>query len=317
MRYLLTSLLCFFTLSLTAQEAGCTYQQADNFSPTATVDDGTCVFFCSWQPDSNSDGNVGASDLLDFLSVFGDSDSDGDGVYDTIDDCIDLSACNYQSNPTEVCIYLDAIGVCGGGCESDSDNNGICDCDGSWVAHEGYDYSLVQIGEQCWFAENCRYLPEVFPSSEYSVTEPYHYVYGYEGTDVAAAQATANYETYGVLYNWPAVMTEAICPSGWHIPSDGEFTQLTVFLGGGIVAGGKMKDDVQWDGSNSSGFTGLPGGQNEVTSFDYIGFFGKWWSTSESNESESWYRRVTTGHEEVERLPHTRHYGYSARCLQD
>ena len=55
---------------------------------------------------------------------------------------------------------------------------------------------------------------------------------GYEGTDVAAAKSTANYETYGVLYNWPAVMTEGICPSGWHIPSDEEFTQLTDFLGG-------------------------------------------------------------------------------------
>ena len=151
MRYLLTSLFCVFTMSLTAQEAGCTYQQADNFSPTATVDDGTCVFFvgslcgegtmwnentqtciinvsyCSWQPDSNADGLVGVSDLLDFLSVYGDADSDGDGVYDTIDDCIDISACNYQSNPTEACSYLDAIGVCAGNCLADADGDGTCD----------------------------------------------------------------------------------------------------------------------------------------------------------------------------------------------
>ncbi len=180
MRYLLTSLLCVFTLSLTAQEAGCTYSIANNFSSTSTVDDGTCVFgsglcgegtmwnedtqtciinvsHCSWQPDSNADGLVGVTDLLNFLSVFGDADSDGDGVYDSVDECVDLNACNYQSIPTLACIYLDAIGVCGGECESDSDNNGICDC-GGLVAHEGYDYSTVQIGEQCWFSENCRYL---------------------------------------------------------------------------------------------------------------------------------------------------------------
>ena len=112
---------------------------------------------------------------------------------------------------------------------------------GDLVSHEGYNYSTVQIGEQCWFSENCRYLPVVSPSSAGSETSPYHYVYGYEGTTVSAAQATDNYATYGVLYNWPAVMTEGICPSGWHIPSDEEFTELTDFLGGESVAGGQMQ----------------------------------------------------------------------------
>ena len=100
------------------------------------------------------------------------------------------------------------------------------------IEHQGYSYNTIQIGEQCWFSENCRYLPSVSPSSAGSGNEPYYYVYDYQGTDVGAAKATSNYETYGVLYNWPAVMTEGICPSGWHIPSDGEFTQLTDFLGG-------------------------------------------------------------------------------------
>jgi surface protein len=150
MKYLLTSLFCVLTLSLTAQELGCTYQQADNYSSTATVDDGSCVFecitcgegtilnentqtciinvsYCSWQPDSDADGVVGVSDLLDFLLVYGDADSDGDGVYDTMDDCIDLSACNYQSNPTQACSYLDSIGVCAGNCLADADEDGVCD----------------------------------------------------------------------------------------------------------------------------------------------------------------------------------------------
>ena len=70
---------------------------------------------------------------------------------------------------------------------------------GDNINHEGYNYSTVQIGDQCWFSENCRYLPLVSPSSEGSETSPYYYVYGYEGTDVAAAQTTDNYETYGVL----------------------------------------------------------------------------------------------------------------------
>ena len=116
----------------------------------------------------------------------------------------------------------------------------------------------------------------VSPSSASSETSPYYYVYGYEGTDVTAAQATTNYATYGVLYNWPAVMTEGICPSGWHIPTDEEFTELTDFLGGD--AGGKMKEtgNAHWTGlnidnsSNSSGFTALPGGYRYPGGFYYM-----------------------------------------------
>ena len=193
MRYLLTFLLCVFTLSLTLQ------------SQTLSAD-------------NDGDGCVATSDLMTLLSQFG--------------EC-------YNSSFT---------------------------C-GDFVSHDGYDYSTVLIGEQCWFAENCRYLPEVSPSSEGNETDPYYYVYGYEGTDVAAAMSTSNYATYGVLYNWPAVMTEGICPSGWHIPSDEEFTQLTDFLGGESVAGGKMKEAGydHWNSpntgaTNSSGWTGLPGG---------------------------------------------------------
>tara|TARA_B100000780_G_scaffold117919_1_gene82740 strand:- start:364 stop:1425 length:1062 start_codon:yes stop_codon:yes gene_type:complete len=353
MRYLLTSLLCVLTLSLTAQEAGCTYQEAGNYSSTATVDDGTCVFecitcgegtvlhentqtciisesFCSWQPDSNSDGNVGASDLLAFLSVFGDSDSDGDGVYDTIDDCIDLAACNYQSNPTEACVYIDALGICGGDCLVDADGDGVCDC-GESVTHEGYDYSTVQIGDHCWFAENCRYLPEVSDSSIDSTTEPHYYVYGYEGTDVAAAQATENYATYGALYNWSAVMTEGICPSGWHIPSDGEWQTMEMSLGmseavaaqtgwRGAPVGDYLKSTSGWNsgdnGSNSSGFTGLPGGSRFSGGFLDNGGHGLWWSASES-DSNSWRRVLYTDYDSVDRSSDSRDNGFSARCVRD
>jgi uncharacterized protein (TIGR02145 family) len=184
------------------------------------------------------------------------------------------------------------------------------------VSFDGYDYSTVQIGDQCWFAENCRYLPEVSPSSEGNTTDPYYYVSGYEGTDVEAAKATVNYETYGVLYNWPAVMTEGICPSGWHIPSDGEFTQLTDFLGGEGVAGGKMKDDVQWDGSNSSGFNGLPGGYCSSGGVINNGHHGLWWSASDFG-SYSWDRQLNKNDGSVYRYGYAQYYGESARCVRD
>ena len=216
------------------------------------------------------------------------------------------------------------------GCYADNDNpqyqtledcNSICEeqipggC-GSLVLYDYYLYSTVQIGDQCWFAENCRYLPEVSPSSEESTKAPYYYVYDYQGTDVAAAKSTENYETYGVLYNWPAVMTDDICPSGWHIPSDGEWTQLTDFLGGISVAGGKMKDDVLWNGTNSSGFIGLPGGYRFYSGFDGSGSLGYWWSASESG-SNSWNRLLYGNGDNVYRDFNSRGYGFSARCVRD
>jgi len=305
MRYLLTSLLCVFTLSLTAQEAGCTYSIANNYSSTATVDDGTCVFgsgLCGegtmWNSelelceitnptDSNFDGCTGLNDLLNLLSMFG--------------ECTESNSCG---NP---------------------------------VNYQGYDYSTVQIGEQCWFAENCRYLPAVVPSSVGSNIFPFSYVYGYEGYAVAAAKATANYETYGVLYNRPAVMVEGICPSGWHIPSDGEWQTMVISLGmseadaasegwRGSPVGDYMKSTSGWgwsdwsgssgNGSNSSGFTGLPGGYRYAGDFGGNGYYGNWWSASDSG-SNSWDFVLGYDNDDVGRYSQDRSSGYSARCVRD
>src|SRR4030042_875983 len=86
------------------------------------------------------------------------------------------------------------------------------------------------------------YLPAVSPPASESMTDPYYYVYDYNGNSVTAAKATGNYMTYGVLYNWSAAMNGAassianpsgvqgVCPTGWHLPSDAEWTQLTDYL---------------------------------------------------------------------------------------
>jgi len=86
----------------------------------------------------------------------------------------------------------------------------------------------------------------VSPPSEGSETEPYYYVYDYQGTNLGAAVSTSNYDTYGVLYNWPAVMTEDICPSGWHIPSDGEWQTMEISLGMSESEAG----DTGWRGTD-------------------------------------------------------------------
>ena len=123
--------------------------------------------------------------------------------------------------------------------------------------------------------------------------------------------STSNYETYGVLYNWPAVMTEGICPSGWHIPSDGEWQTMEISLGmseadaasegwRGSPVGDYMKSTSGWNGggngSNSSGFTGLPGGYRYSGGFDNDGNYGYWWSASESG-SYSWIRVLDSNYD--------------------
>lgn len=144
---------------------------------------------------------------------------------------------------------------------------------------DGNVYKTIQIGNQIWMAENLKYLPSVVGYETGSVTYPYYYVYGYNGTNISDAKATENYATYGVLYNWSAVMGGAmnsnnnpsgvrgVCPEGWHVPSEAEWTELTDFLGGEVVAGGKLKETgtEHWKtpnkgATNETGFTALAGG---------------------------------------------------------
>ena len=113
-------------------------------------------------------------------------------------------------------------------------------------------------------------------------------------------------------------MTEGICPSGWHIPSDGEFTELTDFLGGESVAGGKMKSTYGWNnegnGSNSSGFNGLPGGERKTSgSFHVTEKNGYWWTL----QLVPMKRELSFQETNVFRGFHSYDYGISARCIKD
>jgi uncharacterized protein (TIGR02145 family) len=117
-------------------------------------------------------------------------------------------------------------------------------------------------------------------------------------------------------------MTEGICPSGWHIPSDLEFTQLTDFLGGESVAGYAMKSTSGWNsngnGSNSSGFDGRPGGYAFSGGFNLYGSNGYWWSSSASGSSSAWIRILFNFYDGVSRNDgDLSSSGFSARCLRD
>jgi uncharacterized protein (TIGR02145 family) len=192
------------------------------------------------------------------------------------------------------------------------------------VAFDGYNYTLVTIGEQCWFKENLRSehyndgsaIPEVQDNAEWGALST--------GAQSYWGNNTTNLATYGRLYNWYAVDdSRGLCPSGWHVPSDGEWTVLTDYLGGLSFAGGQMKssatDSPTWDGTNTSGFSGLPGGnRSNYGIFDSFGFRGYWWSSSPYFTS-AWLRNLTSGSDVVEQSSYYygQWFGLSVRCIRD
>jgi len=184
-------------------------------------------------------------------------------------------------------------------------------------------YATIEIGNQCWMKENLKWLPSVSPPTGGSSTSARYYVYGYNGTSVSAAKATTNYQSYGVLYNWTAALNA--CPQGWHLPSDSEWTVLVDYLGGSSVAGGKMKTTgtTHWaspnsGATNSSGFSGLPGGYRAADGpFYYVGGYGFWWSATESSAANAWGRFMYYDYASVYRGSYTLGYGFSVRCVRD
>lgn len=225
-------------------------------------------------------------------------------------------------------------------------------------SRDGNIYKTVSIGDQVWMAENLAYLPEVSPSSSGSYDEPYYYVFGYESTNVSAAKATTNYTTYGVLYNWPAAMNGAsssnsnpsgvqgICPDGWHLPSDEEWTQLENYLISngynydGTTTGNKIAISLAsatgWEDAynsqgaignkntaydayrNKSGFSALPGGYRSYDGgFGLIGLLGFWWSSTEYSTNNASDRSLSCTGGGVGRSYGGKDYGFSVRCLRD
>jgi uncharacterized protein (TIGR02145 family) len=132
-----------------------------------------------------------------------------------------------------------------------------------------------------------------------------------------------NGEKYGKLYNWYTVSDpRGLAPQGWHIPSDDEWKALTDYLGGEQKAGAKMKAKSGWvydgNGTNSNGFSGLPGGFRYFNgSFYSIGYFGYWWSSTENKTIFVWSRLLYYNSDVVNRYYFNKSNGFSVRCLRD
>ena len=198
--------------------------------------------------------------------------------------------------------------------------------------NDGNTYKTVTIGTQTWMAENLKTAKYNDGTAIPNVTDNIQWSNLTTGAWSNYNNDSANNAKYGKLYNWYAVSSTTngnknICPIGWHVPSDAEWTVLTDFLGGENVAGGKMKEvgNTNWnspnkDATNTSLFSGLPGGLRFGNGiYDYIGKFGYWWSSSSTEYSSgvAWYRYLTFSYEIANRSLYNKKSSFSVRCIKD
>ena len=221
---------------------------------------------------------------------------------------------------------------------------------------EGNVYSTITIGTQVWMAENLKTTR--FSNGDLIVTTvPSTLVIEGENTPEyqwAYAGNESNVAIHGRLYTWyVATDIRNVCPTGWHVPTDAEWTNLTEFLiknGYGYGAGykgmdiaksmsatsGWVADDIPGSvgndqtSNNSTGFTAFPsGGRLEDGNFYNIGHIGCWWSATEStgfmqclsgvfvNAQGGVFRDIYHDYCYVNSYSNNTHYGMSIRCLKD
>ncbi|MGB1076272.1 MAG: FISUMP domain-containing protein [Flavobacteriales bacterium] len=276
---------------------GCTYPFATNYASLANADDGSCTFdtnSCSNCPaDLDGDFEIGTPDLLLMLTSFG-------------------QPCPEPESPEWVC--------------------------GDLVNYHGYDYATVEIGDQCWFAENLRSdnyengdpISADLTNAEWEVATVGAVAIFGEGSGNCFEQSVEgdacdefwSLQEYGRLYNWFAVDdSRGLCPSGWVVPSDEDWTTMTDQLGGMLTAGDAIKTVSGWPevstGTDLSGFSGLPGGYRYWDgTFDNAGGYGSWWSSTPAGSS-AWFRYVLGWSSEIMGPAWDKRYGYSVRCIKN
>ncbi|MBO4655588.1 MAG: hypothetical protein J5644_08585, partial [Bacteroidales bacterium] len=212
--------------------------------------------------------------------------------------------------------------------------------------YDGNEYPTVRIGNQCWMKENLRTThyangDEIHLGTSASATTPYRYNPNDDASNVI---------TYGYLYNWPAVMNGAasssanpsgvqgICPNGWHVPSDAEWTQLTDYVGSqtqyqcnnssGNIAKA-LASTTGWNSStntcavgnnpstnNTTGFSALPAGNYTGTYYDFDSGAG-FWSATEPNDDFAYYHTLGYQGAYVNKHGFFKYGGFSVRCLRD
>jgi uncharacterized protein (TIGR02145 family) len=197
-------------------------------------------------------------------------------------------------------------------------------------------YPVVQINAHLWMAENLKTTKYNDGTAIPNVTVDATWAAATRDAYCDYSNTPANSTTYGRLYNWYAVDNNAatkvasnggknVCPTGWHVSSDAEWTTLTTYLGGESVAGGKLKETgtTHWaspntGATNETGFTALPGGYRFFNgSYGNIVYVGCCWGSTELSTAGAWSRDVYYDYSYVIRTSFRKQGGFSVRCVRD
>ena len=288
---------------------GCTDAEACNFNAEALVDDGSC-YSCDIPASHCGPGTIWDAEMQMCI---------GDGSGDiNLDGCVQLN---------DLLDVLSAYGDCGA-----EEAPWAC---GDPLEYQGYDYATVQIGEQCWFAENLRAesyqngdeLLLDLSQSEWQVTEEgatssygaLDEAGGYcddQSTVVDMCDPMVTREVYGLLYNGYAVEdNRMLCPSGWDVPTNAEFVLLVEEAGGTQVGAPELCSETGWNsganGTNSTGFGALPGGYHTFNGdYNYGGRYAYFWM------SDGPFWTIKDG-DSFDSSTNSMNNGFSVRCIKD
>jgi len=214
---------------------------------------------------------------------------------------------------------------------------------------DGNTYSTVKLGSQCWMAENLRTThysngDPIDLGTTTSTTIPYRY---------NPASDSANVGTYGYLYNWVAVMNsvapseanpsgvQGICPTGWHVPSDAEWTDLETFVSSqsqyvcnhqnSSYIGKALASTTGWNNStttacgvgttqstnNATGFNARPAGNYYASGGNGFGYYANFWTTTKMTNGNAYYYNLSYTSPSLNRSNTSGTSGYSVRCVRD
>jgi uncharacterized protein (TIGR02145 family) len=190
---------------------------------------------------------------------------------------------------------------------------------------DGNTYKTVTIGTQTWMAENLKTTKYNDDTSIPFITDNTSWknlitpAFCWYNNDASTYK-----DTYGALYNWYSAASGKLCPTGWHVPSDAQWTVLSTYLGGESAAGDKMKEEgaAHWKNFNNastnvSGFTALPGGGRVSGSFSSIEASGAWWSSTEYDTDFAWCRELDDNVAELMTGSLEKNMGFSVRCIKN
>ena len=194
---------------------------------------------------------------------------------------------------------------------------------GSTTDQNGNTVKTVTIGTQTWFAENLKVTTYNDGTTIPNVTDATTWVNDTTGAQCSYNNADSNVATYGRLYNWYALNTAKLCPTGWHLPSDDEWAILSTTLGGDITSGGALKETgtTHWlspntGATNTSGFSALPSGyRDEDGTFSGLGSYSGWWSPTKAITGYANNRNLYDNYSYFYYNLHVS--GFSVRCLRN